>query len=211
MDAVITKFETKFRKPKVTQVQSGDTVRVHQKVKEGGKERSQVFEGMVIRTRRANSLTANITVRRIASGVGVEKTYFLHSPTLIKVEVIKRTKVRRNFLSYMRFRTGKSTRLAEQEFDREATNVKEEPKTEEKQDKAAAEAEKPTKQEMKAEKESEKKSDKPEKAEAKDKSDKPDKKEEKAEAESGEAKDDKAAAKKAKAEEFRKAQEAKKK
>ena len=208
MDAVITKFEASQRKPQVTDVRPGDTVRVHQKVREGAKERTQIFEGMVIRTKRPNSLTKAITVRRLASGVGVEKSYFLHSPTIIKVEVVKRTKVRRNFLSYMRERTGKSSRLAEQEFDREATNVKEEePKAEDKTDgktHAAEKEDKPTKAELKTEKEAEQKSEKTEKsgrAEEKVKKVADTKKEDRP---------DKAVEKKAKAEAFRKAQEAKK-
>lgn len=209
MDAVITEYEAKQRKPKVSDVRSGDTVRVHQKVREGAKERTQVFEGIVIRTRRANSLTSSITVRRLASGVGVEKSYFLHSPTVVKVEVLKRSKVRRNFLSYMRARTGKASRLADQEFDKEAANVAEDAKPKSKdseskpQDKATLEGEKPSKAELKVEKA----------AEEKDKNkvtNKADQKEDKPEKPKAEAKDDKAAEKKAKAEEFRKAQAAKK-
>ncbi len=122
-----------FRKTAVPQVQSGDTVRVHQLIKEGNKQRVQVFEGVVIRTHRSNSLTAVITVRRIASGVGVEKTFLLHSPNVQKVEVVRRSKVRRNFLSYLRGRRGKSARLQELGFDREAVNVKEAPKVDPKE------------------------------------------------------------------------------
>ncbi len=127
MQEVITKFEARYRKPSVAQIQSGDTVRVAQQVKEGKKERVQAFEGLVIRTKRMGSLSAAITVRRVASGVGVEKTYLLHSPTVVKVQILRRSKVRRNFLSYLRERTGKASRLAEIGFDREAANVKEEP------------------------------------------------------------------------------------
>lgn len=122
---VITKFEAKYRKPQTAAVRSGDTVRVHQKVKEGGKERVQIFEGAVIRTRRLGSLNAAVTVRRIASGVGVEKTYLLHSPRIVKVDVVKRSKVRRNLLSYLRERQGRAARLADVGFDREAVNVTE--------------------------------------------------------------------------------------
>jgi large subunit ribosomal protein L19 len=110
------------RKKKVVDVRSGDTVRVHQKIKEGSKERVQVFEGVVIRTDRKDSLTSSITVRRIASGVGVEKTFLLHSPLVLKVEVTKRSKVRRKYLSYLRARSGKSARLASVEFDRNKVN-----------------------------------------------------------------------------------------
>jgi len=111
------------RKPKVVDVRSGDTVRVHQKIKEGNKERVQVFEGVVIRTDRKDSHTSSITVRRIASGVGVEKTYLLHSPLVLKVEVTKRSKVRRKYLSYLRSRSGKSARLTGVDFDRNKVNA----------------------------------------------------------------------------------------
>lgn len=111
------------RKSKVVDVRSGDTVRVHQKIKEGNKERIQVFEGVVIRTDRKDSLTSSFTVRRIASGVGVEKTFLMHSPLVLKVEVTKRSKVRRKFLSYLRQRSGKSARLTAKEFDRNKVNA----------------------------------------------------------------------------------------
>ena len=123
MESVIQKIEAKYKKKVVADVRSGDTVRVHQKIREGGKERIQIFEGLVIRVNRKNSLSASITVRRIASGVGVEKTYLLHSPGILKIEITKRSKVRRNYLTYMRQRTGKSSRLAGIDFDIEAANV----------------------------------------------------------------------------------------
>lgn len=111
------------RKKKVVDVRSGDTVRVHQKIKEGNKERIQVFEGVVIRTTRSNSLSNSFTVRRIASGVGVEKSFLMHSPLILKVEVTKRSRVRRNYLSYLRNRSGKSARLSGVEFDRNKVNA----------------------------------------------------------------------------------------
>jgi len=122
MFSLIQSVEKAHLKKKVVDVRSGDTVRVHQKIKEGNKERVQVFEGVVIRTSRKNSLANTITVRRIASGVGVEKTYLLHSPLVLKVEVVKRSKVRRNYLTYLRQRSGKSARLAGVDFDRTKVN-----------------------------------------------------------------------------------------
>ncbi len=110
------------KQPAVVDVNSGDTVRVHQKIKEGTKERIQVFEGVVIRLDRANSHTSRITVRKIASGVGVEKSFLLHSPLVEKIEVVRRSKVRRNYLSYLRERSGKSARLKGVNFDREGVN-----------------------------------------------------------------------------------------
>lgn len=136
MSAIKT-IEQSFKKPHVVDAQSGDAVRVHQKIREGSKERVQVFEGLVIQTKRKNSLSSTITVRRIASGVGVEKTFLVHSPLVTKIQIVKRSKVRRNYLSYMRERTGKSARLSAVDFDRDKVNyvpepeVKEEPKAEE--------------------------------------------------------------------------------
>lgn len=123
MQSVIQKIEAAYKKTATVDVKSGDTVRVHQKIVEGGKERIQIFEGLVIRTSKKASLGSSFTVRRVASGVGVEKTYLAHSPNVTKVEVTKRSKVRRNYLSYMRQRTGKSARLSGVDFDRLAVNV----------------------------------------------------------------------------------------
>jgi large subunit ribosomal protein L19 len=121
--ALIQKVNDQQKKAGVVDVRSGDTVRVHQKIKEGNKERIQVFEGVVIRTDNKNSHTSRITVRKIASGVGVEKSFLLHSPLVEKVEVMRRAKVRRNFLSYLRNRSGKSARLVAKNFDRAAVNT----------------------------------------------------------------------------------------
>ncbi len=123
MHALIKQVESKFLKKQVVDVRSGDTVKVYQRIKEGAKERTQMFEGLVIRTDRKDSMTSTITVRRVASGVGVEKSFLLHSPLVEKVEVIKRSKVRRKYLSYMRSRSGKSARLAAVDFDKNAVNA----------------------------------------------------------------------------------------
>ncbi len=118
----IKELNQSFKKGAVVDVRSGDTVKVHQKIKEGSKERVQIFQGLVIRCDRKDSHTSRITVRRIASGVGVEKSFLLHSPLVLKIEVTKRSKVRRNYLSYMRKLTGKSARLQSLDFDRQAVN-----------------------------------------------------------------------------------------
>lgn len=163
MQSVIQKIEEKYKKGKVVDVCSGDTVKVHQKIREGNKERVQIFEGIVIRASRKGSLSSTITVRRIASGVGVEKTYLLHSPLVLKIEVTKRSKVRRNYLTYMRERTGKSARLTGVAFDRDAVNVIHDEKAEAEEEKlheqvakeaeikAAKEAEEQAKLDAKAE------------------------------------------------------------
>jgi len=130
MEPVIAQVEAKYKKKAVADVRPGDTARVHQKVREGSKERIQIFEGLVIRVIRKNSLTASVTVRRIASGVGVEKTFLMHSPSVLKIEVIKRSKVRRNYLSYIRARSGKKARLAGVEFDKDAVNVEDDAEAE---------------------------------------------------------------------------------
>ena len=120
--ALIQKVNDEQKKHAVVDVRSGDTVRVHQKIKEGNKERVQVFEGVVIRTDNKGSHTSRITVRKVASGVGVEKSFLKHSPLVEKVEIIRRSKVRRNFLSFLRDRSGKGARLKAVKFDREAVN-----------------------------------------------------------------------------------------
>lgn len=129
--ALIQKVNEEQKKHDVVDVRSGDTVRVYQKIKEGAKERIQMFEGVVIRTDNKKSHTSRITVRKIASGVGVEKSFLLHSPLVDKVEIVRRAKVRRNFLSFLRNRSGKGARLVAKTFDREAVNtLKEAPKAE---------------------------------------------------------------------------------
>lgn len=122
MQSVIQKINAKYFKPAVVDVKSGDTVKVHQKIREGNKERVQIFQGLVIRTDRKGSHTSRITVRRIASGIGVEKSFMLHSPLVLKIEVTKRSKVRRNYLTYMRSRTGKAARLTGVDFDKGSVN-----------------------------------------------------------------------------------------
>ena len=136
---LIKKVNDSQKKAQVVDVRSGDTVRVTQKIKEGAKERLQTFEGVVIRTDRKGSLTSRITVRKVTSGVGVEKSYLLHSPLVERVIVVKRGKVRRNYLSYLRQRAGKSARLTGKDFDKSINDIRDE--------KAEAEAER-----MKAEK-----------------------------------------------------------
>jgi large subunit ribosomal protein L19 len=122
MFELIQSVNKQFMKPSVVDVRSGDTVKVSQKIKEGAKERTQIFEGVVIRTDRKQSLTSRITVRKVTSGVGVEKSFLLHSPLVLKVEVVRRAKVRRKYLSYLRDRAGKSARLTAVTFDREGVN-----------------------------------------------------------------------------------------
>ena len=120
--SILQKIGDAQKKSAVVDVRSGDTVKVTQKIKEGGKFRSQVFEGVVVRVDHKESHTARIVVRKIASGVGVEKSFLIHSPLVEKIEVVRRAKVRRNNLSYLRERSGKSARLSGKDFDRTAVN-----------------------------------------------------------------------------------------
>ena len=120
---VLKKIGDAQKKKAIVDVRSGDTVKVTQKIKEGEKFRFQVFEGVVIRVDRKESHTARIVVRKIASGIGVEKSFLMHSPLVEKVEIVKRAKVRRNNLSYLRNRSGKSARLVAKDFDRAAVNT----------------------------------------------------------------------------------------
>lgn len=120
---LIDKINQAQKKQAVVDARSGDTVRVYQKIKEGNKERIQMFEGVVIRTdNKKKSHTSRITVRKIASGVGVEKSFLMHSPLIEKIEIVRRAKVRRKFLSFLRQRSGKSARLTAKNFDRAAVN-----------------------------------------------------------------------------------------
>ena len=91
----------------------GDTVRIHNKIKEGARERIQMFEGTVI-AKRGGGINETFTVRRVSYGVGTEKTFPLHSPNVDKVDVVRRGKVRRAKLYYLRQRVGKSAKVKEQ-------------------------------------------------------------------------------------------------
>ena len=99
---------------KIPEVAAGNTVRVHEKVKEGEKERTQIFEGLIIGIHRGHTPTdASFTVRRIVSGVGVEKVFPLHSQTVERIDVKKVAKVRRARLNFLRGRKGKAARMSE--------------------------------------------------------------------------------------------------
>jgi len=109
---VISLVEKKYLKSDVPDFRSGDTVRVHVKVKEGARERIQVFEGVVI-ARKHGGLSETFTVRKVSSGVGVERVFPLHCPSISQIEVKRLGKVRRAKLYYLRKRSGKSARIKE--------------------------------------------------------------------------------------------------
>jgi len=156
MNPTLTHDHYQIRK-NIPKLRAGDRVRVHQEIKEGAKERVQVFEGLIIKTQHGRGINGSFTVRRISLGVGVEKTFPLHLPSIVKIEKLKSAKVRRAKLFYVRGLIGKrANRLkkekedkavwedvveekiekeveeAEHEANEEKTEEKEEPKPEEK-------------------------------------------------------------------------------
>ena len=112
MNDIIKNIEAAQLKAEVTEFNVGDTVRVHAKVKEGNRERIQIFEGTVLK-RQNGGARETFTVRKTSNGVGVEKTWPLHSPIVEKIEVIRRGKVRRAKLNYLRDRVGKKAKVKE--------------------------------------------------------------------------------------------------
>lgn len=112
MNEIIKKIEAEQLKSSVDSFSVGDTVRVHAKIKEGARERIQIFEGTV--TKRQNGgVRETFTVRKLSNGVGVEKSWPLHSPNVERIEVIRYGKVRRAKLYYLRERTGKAAKVKE--------------------------------------------------------------------------------------------------
>ena len=112
MNDIIKSIEAAQVKAEVAEFHVGDTVKVYAKVKEGNRERTQVFEGIVLK-RQGGSNRETFTVRKNSNGVGVEKTWPVHSPNVEKIEVVRRGKVRRAKLNYLRQRTGKSAKVKE--------------------------------------------------------------------------------------------------
>lgn len=109
---LVKEITTSQLKNDIPDFNSGDSIKVHVRIVEGNRERIQVFEGVVIK-RQGGGISETYTVRKISNGVGVERTFPLHSPRIEKIEVIKRGKVRRNKLFYLRQRSGKSARIKE--------------------------------------------------------------------------------------------------
>ncbi len=110
---IIKNIEAAQVKAEIPEFNVGDTVRVHGKIVEGGKERIQVFEGTVLK-RQGSSNRETFTVRKLSNGVGVEKTWPLHSPNVDKIEIVRFGKVRRAKLNYLRGRIGKAAKVKEQ-------------------------------------------------------------------------------------------------
>ena len=112
MNDIIREIEAEQLKESVPEFRVGDTVKVYGKIKEGNRERIQVFEGTVLK-KQGGSNRATFTVRKISNGVGVEKTWPMHSPNVERVEVVRRGKVRRAKLNYLRNRVGKKAKVKE--------------------------------------------------------------------------------------------------
>lgn len=112
MNDIIRNIEAAQLKAEVPEFKVGDTVRVHNLIKEGNRERVQIFEGTVLK-RQGGSTRETFTVRKSSNGVGVEKTWPIHSPHVVKVEVIRQGKVRRAKLNYLRDRVGKAAKVKE--------------------------------------------------------------------------------------------------
>lgn len=127
MTELLRKVSAHYVKPSFTEVHVGDTVRVFTRIQEGEKTRTQYFDGLVIRRAGGVGPQGSFTVRRIASGVGVERTFPLHSPVIERVEILRSAKVRRARLFTMRGLTGKAARLTEKPVDRKGRVVEEHP------------------------------------------------------------------------------------
>jgi len=123
MTTLLEKFN-KEQEKKLPEIRPGDTIKVHQKIKEGDKERIQIFEGIVIAAKHGKGISATITVRKVVDGVGVERVFPIHSPSLDKIEVVKHGKVRRSKLYYLRTAKGKKAKLKRKDF---AVAIAEEP------------------------------------------------------------------------------------
>ncbi|MBQ7584516.1 MAG: 50S ribosomal protein L19 [Lachnospiraceae bacterium] len=108
---IIKEIEEEQKKQEIPEFNVGDTVKVHNRIREGNRERIQIFEGTVLKKQGGNTSRATFTVRKISNGVGVEKTWPLHSPNVEKVVVVRRGKVRRNKLFYLRKLTGKKAKV----------------------------------------------------------------------------------------------------
>lgn len=137
MTTKIESFNQKQTKQNLSDIRSGDTIKVYQKIKEKDKERIQIFEGLVIARKHGKGINSTITVRKVMSGIGVEKTFPVHSPNIEKIEIVKRGKTRRAKLYYLRTAKGTKARLKRKEFTQAIIEEKpiETPPTEEVQSK----------------------------------------------------------------------------
>jgi large subunit ribosomal protein L19 len=115
MVTLLEKFN-KEQEKKLPDLRPGDTIKVHQKIKDGDKERIQIFEGVVIAKKHGKGISATITVRKVVDGVGVERVFPIHSPSVEKFEIVRHGKIRRAKLYYLRTAKGKKARLKKIDF-----------------------------------------------------------------------------------------------
>lgn len=130
MSKILEDFGNQSCKASVPDLKPGYLIAVHQKIKEGNKERVQVFQGTVIKTNSGHGINDNFTVRKVSEGIGVERTFPVHAPSIIKIEVIRAYKVRQAKLNYLRNLSGKALRMKEiplnlrEKFFKKASDVK---------------------------------------------------------------------------------------
>lgn len=117
MTTAVETFAGAYLKSKIPAIRPGDTIRLSQKIKEGDKERVQSFEGIVIAKKHGDGISGTITIRKIAAGVGVERVFPIHSPTIAKIEVLKHAKTRRAKLYYIREKATKEARKRMRGYD----------------------------------------------------------------------------------------------
>ena len=115
MPTLLEKFN-KDQEKKLPELEPGDTIKVHQKIKEGDKERIQIFEGIIIAKKHGKGIPGTMTVRKVIDGIGVERVFPIHSPSIDKIEVLRHGKVRRAKLYYLRTAKGKKARLKKKDF-----------------------------------------------------------------------------------------------
>lgn len=147
---IIKSIEHEQLKNKIPELKIGDTVKVHQRIKEGNRERIQVFEGVIIK-KQGGGVNATFTVRRVAYGVGVEKTFLVHSPMVEKVELVRVGKARRAKLYYLRDRVGKAAKTKENvaaRIENREITIKEDVVEEAPEEEPAVETETPVVQEV---------------------------------------------------------------
>ncbi|MBD3217401.1 MAG: 50S ribosomal protein L19 [candidate division Zixibacteria bacterium] len=120
---LMSKLEGEYRKKDIPKFSPGDTVKVHVRIKEGDRERIQVFQGTVIK-KRGSGLGASFTVRKVSSGVAVERIFPVHSPNITEIERLRMGKVRRSKLYYLRNLSGKQSRIVEKKEDKKVNNKK---------------------------------------------------------------------------------------
>lgn len=129
MNQIIQDIEsTQYRKEELPDLDIGDTVKVFVKIKEGGKERTQGYEGVIIK-RKGSGISASVTVRRVFQGIGIERVFPLHSPRVERIKVLRKGRVRRSKLYYLRERTGKATRIKEKIVSKKDAAAKKSAKT----------------------------------------------------------------------------------